>query len=336
MRLVQFVAPAGQRRVGRVSDDGQMVEALRGVASVYGLARSAIAGGQRRASLADAPPRGRAASDLAGPSPGPAAGAGRPSRSGALHVTGTGLTHLGSAATRDAMHKDSRRRRTSSPNSMKMFRMGLEGGKPGAGESACSPNGSTRATARMRRRPRAQPLRQPGLRARRRRGAGDRRHLPDRRPTARRAASASRSATSSPTTSPSGRTTSASPTPSCAPAPSGRSCCWARCPTTSTAPAAIRRGGEVALGEAVPLGRGQHVATPSPTSSTTTSSTRLFRRPGDVHVHYVRHRRRSPSPTASGPSPATSSRSRSRRFGLPLRNPLSRAADEGLARVAAL
>ena len=40
------------------------------------------------------------------------------------------------------------------------------------------------------------------------------------------------------------------------------------------------------LGKAVPVGRGQHVATPSPTSSTITSSIALFRRPGDVHVHF--------------------------------------------------
>ena len=65
-----------------------------------------------------------------------------------LHITGTGLTHLGSAATRDSMHKkltaDGEENLT---DSMKMFRMGLEGGKPAAARSACSRNGSTRATA---------------------------------------------------------------------------------------------------------------------------------------------------------------------------------------------
>lgn len=44
-----------------------------------------------------------------------------------LHLTGTGLTHLGSASTRDAMHTKSDADLT---DSMKMFRMGLEGGKP--------------------------------------------------------------------------------------------------------------------------------------------------------------------------------------------------------------
>src|SRR5690606_26404675 len=57
-----------------------------------------------------------------------------------LLVTGTGLTHLGSAATRDAMHK-SAAAEPSAPltDSMKMFAMGLEGGKPAAGETGVQP-----------------------------------------------------------------------------------------------------------------------------------------------------------------------------------------------------
>src|SRR5690606_15800207 len=51
-----------------------------------------------------------------------------------LHVTGTGLTHLGSAATRDSMHKNADKPETELTDSMKMFRMGLENGKPAAGE----------------------------------------------------------------------------------------------------------------------------------------------------------------------------------------------------------
>jgi len=57
-----------------------------------------------------------------------------------LHLTGTGLTHLGSAATRDAMHKklaaDGEEQLT---DSMKMFRMGLEGGKPAPGQIGVQP-----------------------------------------------------------------------------------------------------------------------------------------------------------------------------------------------------
>ncbi len=47
-----------------------------------------------------------------------------------LHLTGTGLTHLGSAATRDAMHQKVGQAEETLTDSMKMFRMGLEGGKP--------------------------------------------------------------------------------------------------------------------------------------------------------------------------------------------------------------
>jgi hypothetical protein len=57
-----------------------------------------------------------------------------------LLITGTGLTHLGSAATRDSMHQ----RVTSVAeetltDSMKMFRMGLEGGKPRKGALGVQP-----------------------------------------------------------------------------------------------------------------------------------------------------------------------------------------------------
>ena len=57
-----------------------------------------------------------------------------------LHLTGTGLTHLGSAATRDAMHKSTTGQAEEKlTDSMKMFRMGLEGGKPKPGEKGVQP-----------------------------------------------------------------------------------------------------------------------------------------------------------------------------------------------------
>ncbi|RVJ64871.1 GguC protein, partial [Sinorhizobium medicae] len=57
-----------------------------------------------------------------------------------LHMTGTGLTHLGSAATRDAMHKKATEAAEETlTDSMKMFRMGLEGGKPIPGERGVQP-----------------------------------------------------------------------------------------------------------------------------------------------------------------------------------------------------
>jgi hypothetical protein len=55
-----------------------------------------------------------------------------------LIVTGTGLTHLGSAEGRDKMHKD-----LGDPSkltdSMRMFKMGLEGGKPNKSETGAQP-----------------------------------------------------------------------------------------------------------------------------------------------------------------------------------------------------
>ncbi|MGR3454072.1 AraD1 family protein [Pseudooceanicola sp.] len=45
-----------------------------------------------------------------------------------LHLTGTGLTHLGSASTRASMHAKAKVQ--DETDSMKMFRMGVEGGKP--------------------------------------------------------------------------------------------------------------------------------------------------------------------------------------------------------------
>ncbi len=57
-----------------------------------------------------------------------------------LLVTGTGLTHLGSAATRDSMHaKAAADDEASLTDSMKMFRMGLAAGKPAKGETGVQP-----------------------------------------------------------------------------------------------------------------------------------------------------------------------------------------------------
>jgi hypothetical protein len=57
-----------------------------------------------------------------------------------LHLTGTGLTHLGSAATRDAMHrKATEEDEEKLTDSMKMFRMGLANGKPANGAPGVQP-----------------------------------------------------------------------------------------------------------------------------------------------------------------------------------------------------
>ena len=55
-----------------------------------------------------------------------------------LYVTGTGLTHLGSAEGRDKMHKDLGDA-SKLTDSMRMFKLGLEGGKPAGKEPGVQP-----------------------------------------------------------------------------------------------------------------------------------------------------------------------------------------------------
>ncbi|MFG6176065.1 AraD1 family protein [Halomonas sp. THAF12] len=54
-------------------------------------------------------------------------------------VTGTGLTHLGSADTRSAMHAKTQASDDELTDSMRMFKLGVEGGKPAAGEAGAQP-----------------------------------------------------------------------------------------------------------------------------------------------------------------------------------------------------
>ena len=54
-------------------------------------------------------------------------------------IAGTGLTHLGSASARDAMHVKLEGKPTELTDSLKMFKMGLEGGRPAKGETGVQP-----------------------------------------------------------------------------------------------------------------------------------------------------------------------------------------------------
>jgi len=137
MLIIQFKNDAGERRVGLLEQD--TIRVIDGFATTYALAQHAI---RNKASLAE----------LAESS----VGAGRESydavaTSGRLlapldhddaahcYVTGTGLTHLGSADTRDAMHKKIGGDVETLSDSMKMFRMGVEGGKPAVGSRGVQP-----------------------------------------------------------------------------------------------------------------------------------------------------------------------------------------------------
>jgi hypothetical protein len=130
MRLVQFLSDAGERRVGRVGDDGRSVRALSGVRTTYELALQAArergsladlvaaAGAAEVLEMTDLLSQGRVLAPLDHPDP--------------AHclVTGTGLTHLGSAQARDAMHQAMEQAEVELSDSMKMFKLGLEGGRP--------------------------------------------------------------------------------------------------------------------------------------------------------------------------------------------------------------
>ena len=144
LRLVQLLDRDGIRRVARVADDGRL-DLLEGKATTYGLAREALAAGS---SLADAV----AGRDVAGAVDLDAVSAdGRllppldhpdPAH---LLVTGTGLTHLGSADARDRMHAIAPAELT---DSMRMFRSGLEGGRPAPGTAGAEPEWFFKGTGR--------------------------------------------------------------------------------------------------------------------------------------------------------------------------------------------
>ena len=123
-----------------VREVGGEARTVKGAASVYALAMEAANSGKSLADviaahglgdvvdLEKARDEGRFLAPITHPDP------------AHLHLTGTGLTHLGSAATRDSMHKKtSEEAEETLTDSMKMFRMGLDNGKPKAGEKGVQP-----------------------------------------------------------------------------------------------------------------------------------------------------------------------------------------------------
>ncbi len=140
MRLVQLREQDGGRGLAVVAQDGS-ARLVQGPATAYELARRAIAGklslegmverlglGEEvdiRLALAEK----RVLAPLDHPDP------------AHLIVTGTGLTHLGSAEGRDAMHKKLSGAAGEAPltDSMRMFKLGLEGGKPAPGQTGVQP-----------------------------------------------------------------------------------------------------------------------------------------------------------------------------------------------------
>ncbi|MBW8881459.1 MAG: FAH family protein, partial [Asticcacaulis sp.] len=136
LRLIHIMSADGERKLVAVTGAG--AQCVNNVSSTYELARAAIAAGR---SLADqvaflglgeavdvevALTEGRVLAPIDHPDP------------AHLHVTGTGLTHLGSAEGRDKMHKAAAAAETQT-DSMRMFLMGVAGGKPAKGEVGAQP-----------------------------------------------------------------------------------------------------------------------------------------------------------------------------------------------------
>jgi hypothetical protein len=133
MRLIQFLDSPDRLRVGRIDEAGMSVSALLGYSSTYDLAREALTRGLTLETLIQATAvepaehyasvleSGRVLPPLTHPDP--------------AHclVSGTGLTHLGSANTRDSMHaraKPATQNAHALTDSMRMFQWGIEGGRP--------------------------------------------------------------------------------------------------------------------------------------------------------------------------------------------------------------
>ena len=135
-RLVQFRATDGSRRVAAADTDGH-AEQIEGIASTYELVRIALdthttlsvtvaarLSGQR-VDLERAEREGRLLAPIDHPDP------------AHLLLTGTGLTHLGSAESRDRMHRFPAEE--TETDSMRMFRMGVDGGRPAPGMIGAQP-----------------------------------------------------------------------------------------------------------------------------------------------------------------------------------------------------
>ncbi|AYN95080.1 FAH family protein [Pseudomonas sp. LTJR-52] len=137
MRLIQFETSEGQRHVGVV--EGENLQIVRNVRTTRELALNAIRNGR------DLVAEVQAQDTEPGPSYDSVLEARRVlpplDHDDTAHclVTGTGLTHLGSASTRDKMHQHNNQDEAKLTDSMRMFNWGLEGGRPSAGEVGAQP-----------------------------------------------------------------------------------------------------------------------------------------------------------------------------------------------------
>ncbi|EMD84403.1 hypothetical protein HNQ87_000872 [Pacificimonas flava] len=135
MRLVQIRLENGDTAVVR-SDDPQPYRVPR-YTSVLTLAAAAIKAKQTLVSFVEALPRGETVDIAAALADGRIAAPISHPDPAHLHLTGTGLTHLGSADARDKMHKEAAAGAVT--DSVRMFLLGTEGGKPAEGATGVQP-----------------------------------------------------------------------------------------------------------------------------------------------------------------------------------------------------
>ncbi len=332
MRLVQFVSPVGERRVGRVTGDGRKVEVLAGVGSVYQLAGRAMESGQGLLDLAAGAAadgheelagllaEGRLLAPLDHPDP--------------AHclITGTGLTHIGSAQARNSMHQVQAADEAKLSDSMKMFRLGIEGGKPPEGRIGVAPEWFYKGDGSIVAAP-GQPLAMPGFAL----DGGEEAEIAmlyviDAGGRPRRVGYALGNEFSDHVLERQNYLYLAhSKLRACA---FGPELLLGDLPDDVRGTVRVLRGGE-------PLWQAEWLSGEANMSHTLANLEHhhfkyaLFRRPGDVHVHFIGAAvlsfsggvRTAPDDVFEISSPT---------FGAPLRNPLAGADDEGMVRVAAL
>lgn len=120
---------------GIICRQGEAARLVPGFNSTYELAKAAIAAGTTVAALIEKQGQGDTVDLVALAAEGKLDCPVRHPDPAHMYLTGTGLTHTGSASARDNMHADT----AGMSDSMKMFRMGLEGGKPQPGETGVQP-----------------------------------------------------------------------------------------------------------------------------------------------------------------------------------------------------
>jgi hypothetical protein len=135
MRLVQFEVHNSERRVGVVQ--GAQLREVQGARSVRELALAAIDAGVGLAQHVNSLGLGAShdyAALLAALKILPPLDHPDPAH---MLISGTGLTHLGSASARDKMHQAGDD--TALTDTMRIFKWGVEGGKPAAGQAGVQP-----------------------------------------------------------------------------------------------------------------------------------------------------------------------------------------------------